>query len=204
MLAVRAPPAVLAELLAVETDSPDRPEVVDLDAAWSEALDERDAFFQRFFHLLVVQRVRGAVDQAAPVHDGGPAPLAQHFRDARRAMLPARQLVLFAHGARMGQELLGDLAVQVVPAVADRILADPPGQLFVPVQELFDLRHIVGEGLGRRIDRGQAASDHHHRQPQLQIGDRVGLGREARPDLLPVDDVVRAIANRARLQRGQV
>ena len=48
--------------------------LVHLDAHRGESLGEGDAFFQRLFHFLVVERVRRAVDEPAPVGDGRSAP----------------------------------------------------------------------------------------------------------------------------------
>ena len=53
-----------------------------------------------------------------------------------------------------------------------RRLAALGDQGLVARQELLDLQRIVGERLGRGVDRGQAAADHHHRQADLQVGDR--------------------------------
>src|SRR5712691_10427518 len=41
----------------------------------------------------------------------------------------------------------------------------------------FDLHRVVGQRLGRRVDRRQAAADDHHRQADLQVGDRLALRR---------------------------
>ncbi len=47
----------------------------------------------------------------------------------------------------------------------------------VAVQEFLDLDRIIGHRLGRGVDRGQAAADHHGRQAQLQVGDGIRLRR---------------------------
>ncbi len=161
----------------LQPDAARRAVVVDVDADRRHALGEPDAFLQRLLDLLVVQRVRGAVDQAAAVGDGDAAPVAQHLGDARFAPGRPGLLAFLADRARVGQELLGDLALVVVPRVADRVLADLVRQRLVAVQELLDLHHVVGQRLGGGIDRGEAAADHHHRQAQLHVRDRVGLGR---------------------------
>jgi hypothetical protein len=76
----------------------------------------------------------------------------------------------------MGDELVGDLFLGGRPAGAHRGSATLGGECFVARKELLDLHRVIGERLGRGIDRGEAAADHHHRQPHRKIGDAVGLG----------------------------
>ena len=59
---------------------------------------------------------------------------------------------------------------------ANRVFADVGGQRLEALEELAHLHHVVGEGLGGGVDRRQPAADHHHRQAQLHVGDRVFLG----------------------------
>ena len=77
----------------------------------------------------------------------------------------------------MGDELVGDLALGRAPVGAHRRLAALGDQRLVARQELLDLHRVIGERLGRGVDRGQAAADHDDRQPHRQVGDAVGLGR---------------------------
>ena len=76
----------------------------------------------------------------------------------------------------MGDELLGDLALGAVPLGAHRLGAALGDQGLVALEEFLDLHRVIGERLGRGVDRGQAAADHHDRQAHGQIGDAVGLG----------------------------
>ena len=42
-------------------------------------------------------------------------------------------------------------------------------------EKFVDLTHVISQRLGRGINRGQTAADHDCGQPQLQVGDRIGL-----------------------------
>ncbi len=44
------------------------------------------------------------------------------------------------------------------------------------MQEFLHLQRIVSSRFGCRVDRGEAAADDRHRQPQLHVGDRILLG----------------------------
>ncbi len=77
----------------------------------------------------------------------------------------------------MRDELVGDLGLLGRPARAHRGLAALGDQGLVAHQELLDLQRIVGERLRRSVDAGQATTDHHDRQADLKVGDRVLLGR---------------------------
>ena len=57
-----------------------------------------------------------------------------------------------------------------------RLVAALGDQRLVARQELLDLHRVIGQRLGRGVDRGQAAADHDDRQPHRQVGDAVGLG----------------------------
>ena len=81
---------------------------------------------------------------------------------------------LGAHGAAVGAELVEDLAApprRTWPRTA--CLAELRDQRLVARQRLLDLDRVVGEELGGRVDAGQAAADHHRRQPHLQVRERV-------------------------------
>ncbi len=166
-----------AESLQREAHALDRAVVVHVHRQRREAFGKGDAFFQRLFHLFVVERVRGAVDEAPAVGDGDAAPMLQQFDQARRARLARGKAALVADGTRVGEEFLGDFAFLVVPFVAHRMFADFGGENLEAREEFFHLHQIIGERLGRRVHCGQAAADHHHRQAQLHVGDRIGLGR---------------------------
>ena len=73
-LATRFPAPVLGAGLNGDTHAGGMTEAVELDRERCEALGEAHALLQRLLHLLVVQRVRGAVDEALAVGDGGAAP----------------------------------------------------------------------------------------------------------------------------------
>jgi len=63
------------------------------------------------------------------------------------------------------------------PFGAHGVLARFGGKGLEAREELLDLHQVVGERLGRRVDRRETAADHHHGQAQLHVGDRVRLGR---------------------------
>ncbi len=78
----------------------------------------------------------------------------------------------------MGQELVGNRGLLGIPRSAHRRFATRlRHQHAVARRKFLHLAHVVGEALRRRIDRGQPAADHHHRQPHLQIRDRRKLCR---------------------------
>jgi len=53
-----------------------------------------------------------------------------------------------------------------------------PGlKLLVAPQEFLHLQRVIGERFGGGVDGRQSAPDHHHGEPNLQVGDRVHLGR---------------------------
>src|SRR5687768_5510865 len=68
----------------------------------------------------------------------------------------------------MRDELFGDLA----------LLRGPVGlalERLVAREELLDLHRVIGERLRGRIDGGEPPADHHDRQADLQVGDRLAL-----------------------------
>ena len=71
----------------------------------------------------------------------------------------------------MGQELIGDRRLFFVPRGAHRCLAAFGGKGAIAEGEFLHLAHVVGEALGRGVDRGQAAADDHDGHADLQIGD---------------------------------
>jgi hypothetical protein len=97
--------------------------VIDIDRCRRQVLCEPDAFLERLFHFLVVERVRGAVDEPAPVGDRHAAPMPEQLGDPRVAALAraARSSRIVRAWARNS---LCDFALVVVPALADRMLAD--------------------------------------------------------------------------------
>jgi len=135
---------------------------IDLDALGRQVLEENDAFFERLRDFLVVQRVRRAVDHAAAVGDGRAAPGLEERELLRRGRIP--------ENPRVREEFFRDLLLLAAPVRLDL-------QGLVARQELLDLDRVVGERLGRRIDRGEAAADHDDRQADLQVGDGFALGR---------------------------
>ena len=176
-LALGEPAAVGVAVLARERDRSHGASCVDVDAPRIEAFCEADAFLERFLHLLMVQRVRGCVEQPLAVGEGHAAPAIEQLDDPRRPAVGARRLALGADRPAVCEELVGELALLFAPAGAHRRLAQARGERFVAQQELVDLHDVVGERLGGGVDRGEAAADHHDRQAQLHVRDRLGLGR---------------------------
>ncbi len=78
----------------------------------------------------------------------------------------------------MGQEFVGDLGLFRRPGQAHRHFALFGHQRAVAQGEFLHLPDVVGEALGRGVDRRQAAADHHHGHAELQVGDG-GLLRRA-------------------------
>ncbi len=89
----------------------------------------------------------------------------------------AAAVALFADRLRVGDELVGDLALFLAPASTHGRLAALGDQRLVASEELLDLERIIGERLRRGIDRGQASADHDDRQADLQVGNGILLGR---------------------------
>ena len=139
------PLAILAHGLAGEVDAACRGIIIYVDRQWRKGLGEADAFFQRFFHLFVIERVRGAVEQAAAVGYGCAAPGAEQFNDVRLAILGRSGGALLADGTGVGEEFLGDLALFRAPGCAHCVFALFPGQHFIALQEFFRLYGVIGE-----------------------------------------------------------
>jgi hypothetical protein len=108
-LAGFVPLPVLAEPLPREADPLRRAVLVDVHRERGEALGEHDPFLERLLDFLVVERVRGAVDQPPAVGDRHAAPALQELGDPRRQRLERRLRPLATDRPGMGQELLGDL-----------------------------------------------------------------------------------------------
>ena len=89
----------------------------------------------------------------------------------------------------------------LAPAPAHRRARALSRQRLVARQELLHLQRVVGERLRGGVDGGQAAADHDDRQADLQIGDRVGLGRTGE---LQRHQEVRRGAHAAREAVGQL
>ena len=151
--------------------------LVHFDGERRDAFGKANALFQRLLHFLVVERIRGAVDQAAAIGDRDPAPVVQQLRDPRRPSRALRGCAFGAQRARMVEELLRDLGLLEAPRRFHRIAALLFLQRFVTREELLHLHRVVRERLGCRVDGGQPAADHDHRQAHLHVGDRVALGR---------------------------
>ncbi len=150
---------------------------IDVDADRAQAFRVDDAFFQRLFDFLVIERVRRAVDHAFAIRHGDAAPAAQQFEDAGRLAGRSRACPLGADRMRVRKEFRGHLGVLSAPARPHSRLAAFDAQLLVALQELLDLHRVVRQRFGRRVDGRQAAADHQHRQPQLHVRERAGLGR---------------------------
>ena len=151
--------------------------LVCLDGGGIQAFREHGAFFQGLLHFLVVEGVGGAVDEPAPVGDGNAAPVLQEFQHAGCPAFVFGMKALLPDFAGVVQELLGNLALLGIPAIAHGVLADALAQALVALQKLLHLHHVVGEGLGGRVDGSQASADHHHGKPHLHIGDGVRFRR---------------------------
>ncbi len=161
---------------AGETQRPRASERVEHDLLGREPLGETDPLLQRLRHLLVIEGVARCVDQATPVDDGGTAPLPQQLRQLRLATLLRGRRPLGTKRARVIDELRRHLGFLRSPIRAHRRLAALAGEVLVAGEKLLHLQGVVGERLGGSVDRGQPTADHHHRQPNLQIGEAVGLG----------------------------
>ena len=64
-----------------------------------------------------------------------------------------------------------------LPAPAHLALATLGDQRLIAMQELLHLQRIISERFRCRVDGGEAAADHHHRQAKLHVGDGIRLGR---------------------------
>ena len=152
---------------------------VDLDGDRRQALGEANPFLERLVDLLVIEGVRGAVDQAPAIGDGHAAPRLQQLEHARCAILACGVDAFRANRASMRQKLGRDFALFVRPIAFDGRCTLLRAKRFVAREELLDLYRIVGKRLGRRVDRGQASADHDDREADLHIGDGI-LARGAR------------------------
>src|SRR6185436_860489 len=92
--------------------------VVDERLERREPLAEADPFLEGLLHLLVVERVRGAVDEALAIRDRGAAPELEQLEDARLPPFARGRVALGADRERVREELLGDGGLLLVPFVA--------------------------------------------------------------------------------------
>ena len=150
---------------------------VDLDGERRQALAEPDALFQRLGDLLVIERVRRAVDEAPAVGDRHAAEALQQLDEAGRAALARRRRALGADRRGVGDELARDGVLRRRPARLDALAPLARAQRLVARQEFLDLHRVVGERFRGGVDRGEAAADDDGRQPQLHVGERIDLGR---------------------------
>ena len=171
------PAGALAHVLQpIEADRPGMAEGVHVDRQRRMAIDDANAFLQSLGHFLVVQGVAGRVDEPLAVGDGDAAPAVEQLANSWRAPFRRGVRPLVADRPAVGQELVGDHRFFLAPAGAHRRFAAFADQALVAGQELLHLDRVIGQRLGRRVDRRQAAADHHHRQAQLHVGDGLGLG----------------------------
>ena len=124
-----------------------------------QPLSEGDPFLQRFADLLVVECVARRIDQAPPIGDRGAAPWAHEFGELRLAALARGQCTLGADLSCVPQELGCGFRLLGGPIGAHRRFAALGGERFVAAEELLHLQRIIGERLGRSVDRGEAAAD---------------------------------------------
>ena len=75
----------------------------------------------------------------------------------------------------MRDEFIGQRVFVSAPPGTNRRLADVGNQRLVTSEKSVDLTHVISQRLGRGINRGQTAADHDCGQPQLHVGDRIGL-----------------------------
>ena len=177
MLAGRREARVRAHGLLGEAHRAHRATLVDVDCERREALAKHYPLFERLLDLFVIEGVRRAVDQTATVRDRRSAPRAQQLDQSRRLAGDFRARPLLADGSGVREKFIGKLALGVIPAPPHLALARLGGESLVAQEEFLDLHHVVGERLRRRVDRRQAAADHHHRKPHLHVRDRSCLGR---------------------------
>ena len=151
--------------------------LIHLDLRRRQPLGEADAFLEGLLDLLVIEGVARRIDHAPAIGDGDAAPFVHERRQPRRLACGRGPRPLGADGPGMGDEFLGDRALGRRPGRADRGLAALGRQGFEAAEEFLHLARVIGQRLGRRIDGGEPAADHHRRQAELQIGDGFGLGR---------------------------
>ena len=83
----------------------------------------------------------------------------------------------------MLQKLIGNFALFFIPVEPRGHLTMFACQHFIALQEFFNLQRVIGERLGCCINRRQSTTDHHRRQTNLHIGNRISLAgtRELQP-----------------------
>ncbi len=149
---------LLAALLALDLERRAMAVGVDLDRHGRQAFGEADVLLQCLVHFLVVERIGRRIDQSAAIGDSDAAPAIDQPGDGRRALLARGRRALFADSLGVGDELIADLTLLPAPAGPHHRLAALGDQRLVTGQELLDLQRIIGERLGRRVDRRQAAT----------------------------------------------
>ena len=163
------PLAVCPHFLDGEMHRPCVAVFVHVDPGGRQAFREGDAFLQRLFHFFMVERVRGAVHEPAAVGERDAAP-----RLEQRDVPGLRGL---PQCAGMRDELVSDGLLFAVPRGTHHCVAAFGDQRFVAGEEFLHLHHVIGQRLGGGVDRRQPAADHDDRQPDLQVGDGIRLGR---------------------------
>ena len=140
-----------------------------------EIFRESNALFQGLGYFLVIQSVAGRIDQAAAIRDGDPAPAVDQINKPGLAIFRLGRRPFRAHRASMFQKLSRGRLLFFGPRLRQR---DPIlFKLGITIQKFFDLDNVVRQRLRSRVDGRKSATDHDHGQAQLQIGDRIGLGR---------------------------
>jgi hypothetical protein len=142
-----------------------------------QVLDEGNPLLQGLDDLLVVQTVRGRVLHRAPVDDGDAAPFPAEAREVRGLGRRPGALALAAHLGAVMEEPVEHLALLAVEDGPEPRFPPRPRERLVSGEGLLRQQRVVGEELGRGVDRRQASADHDRRQLDLQIGERLLLAR---------------------------
>ena len=136
-----------------------RPSASMCDGERCQPFGEADPLLQRLADFLVIQRVGRAVDQPAAIGDRDAAPSLQQLGDTRGAR---RSRFAVARSARSARACARNSCAIARSSSSTRLR--PPRALLrrerlVAREELLDLHRVIGERLGRRVDRRQAAAD---------------------------------------------
>ena len=142
-----------------------------------EVLGEDDALLERLADFLVIQPIGGRVLHPLAIGERHAAPL-PHERDEIGRFAGRRGArALGADGAAVPRNSSRMPCSSGSSRLAHRGSPISLHERFVAIEDLLDLQRVIGEQLGRRIDAGQPAADHHRRQPHLQVRQRVVLER---------------------------
>ena len=144
-------------------------ETIHRDGSRGQSFSETNAFLQRLRDLFMVQACttgcrsiggdkRWSRLPTSPAEQPGAASDARRRRCARSAAIAAAWV-------------RNSSAISCSSAVQSHLLA----QHLIPRGEFLHLPDVIGEAFRCRIDRGQAAADHHHGKTQLQVRDRRSL-----------------------------